>query len=126
LKNAVGVEVAVKGQILWADIFASTELLEKYWPKLIRSYLTEAVAQGGKAGKIYESEAQAFVDRLDGTHESADSDPGVYRHAEITGADYRVFALTSLLPKTDYTVHLAKMYEPVMALKIDRTPPLVR
>lgn len=114
-KNAVGVVVAVNGQILWADIFASTELLEKYWPKLIRSYVAEAVAQGGNSGKVLESEAQAFVDRLDGMHESADTDPGVYRHAEITGTNYKVFALTSLLPKAEYTVHLAKMYEPEVA-----------
>jgi hypothetical protein len=125
-KNAVGVVVAVNGQILWADIFASTELLEKYWPKLIRSYVTEAVAQGGSAGKVYESEAQAFVDRLDGTHETAETDPGVFRHAEITGADYKVFSLTSLLPKTDYTVHLAKMYEPEVAVQFGPRQPLVR
>ena len=28
-RNAVGVVVAVNGEIIWADIFASTELLEK-------------------------------------------------------------------------------------------------
>src|SRR4051812_41078539 len=125
-KNAVGVVVAVNGQILWADIFASTELLEKYWPKLIRSYAAEAMTQGGKSGKVYESEAQAFVDRLDGTHETAETDPGVFRHAEITGSDYKVFALTSLLPKTDYTVHLAKMYEPEVAIQFGPRQPLAR
>ena len=125
-KNAVGVVVAVNGQILWADIFASTELLEKYWPKLIRSYATEALAQSGGSGKVVESEAQAFVDRLDGTHETADTDPGVYRQAEITGSDYKVFALTSLLPKTDYTVHLAKMYQPEVAIQFGPRQPLVR
>jgi len=34
-RNAVGVVVAVNGEIIWADIFASTNLLEKYWPKLV-------------------------------------------------------------------------------------------
>ena len=42
-QNAVGVVVAVNGQIVWADVFASTNLLEKYWPKLVRSYAAEAV-----------------------------------------------------------------------------------
>jgi len=37
-RNAVGVVVAVDGRLIWADLFASTALLEKYWPKLIRSY----------------------------------------------------------------------------------------
>ncbi len=120
-RNAVGVVVAVNGQILWADIFASSDLLEKYWPKLVRSYAAEAMSQTTRAGKVTDTEAQAFVDRLDGTHETADTDPGVYRQAEITGSDYKVFALTSLLPKTDFTVHLAKMYEPELAWK-DRGP----
>ena len=42
-RNAVGVVVAVNGEIIWADIFASTNLLEKYWPKLVRSYAAEAI-----------------------------------------------------------------------------------
>jgi hypothetical protein len=125
-RNAVGVVVAVNGQILWADIFASSDLLEKYWPKLVRSYATEAMTQNGHGGKVLESEAQAFVDRLDGTHETADTSPGVYRQAEITGPNYKVFELTSLLPKTDYTVHLAKMQDTEVAWRIDRTPLPVR
>lgn len=124
-KNAVGVVVAVNGQMLWADIFASTDLLEKYWPKLIRSYVAEAMTQGGSGGKVLQSEAQAFVDRLDGTHENADTEPGVYRQAEITGSNYKVFELTSLLPKTDFTVHVAKMHDEEIALN-KRPVPFVR
>ena len=47
-RKAVGVVVAVNGEIVWADIFASTSLLEKYWPKLVRSYATEAVVTRAK------------------------------------------------------------------------------
>jgi hypothetical protein len=36
-------------------------------------------------------------------------EPGLYRQSEITGNGYRVFELTSLLPKTGFTVHIAKM-----------------
>ena len=50
-KNAVGVVVAVNGEIVWADIFASTQLLQKYWPKLVRSYATEAVVTRAKGGE---------------------------------------------------------------------------
>src|SRR2546427_1506342 len=42
-QNAVGVVVAVNGEIVWADVFASTALLEKYWSKLVRSYAAEAL-----------------------------------------------------------------------------------
>ena len=31
-RNAVGVVVAVNGEVVWADLFASTQLLQKYWP----------------------------------------------------------------------------------------------
>ncbi len=51
-QNAVGVVVAVNGQIIWADIFASTSLLEKYWPKLVSSYAAEAVVTRTKSGEV--------------------------------------------------------------------------
>jgi len=51
LGNLPRVVVAVNGRILWSDIFASTELLEKYWPKLVRSYASEAVVTRAKGGE---------------------------------------------------------------------------
>ena len=46
-QKAVGAVVAVNGEIVWADVFASASLLEKFWPKLIRSYAAEAIASRG-------------------------------------------------------------------------------
>jgi hypothetical protein len=108
-QNAVGVVVAVNGEIVWADIFASTQLLQKYWPKLVRSYAADAVVTRAKAAEVTSKEAQKFLDALQGHHETADMEPGLYRQSEITGHGYRVFELTSLLPKTGFTVHIAKM-----------------
>ncbi|HSZ63214.1 MAG TPA: DUF6569 family protein [Terriglobales bacterium] len=108
-KNAVGVVVAVNGEIVWADIFASTQLLQKYWPKLVRSYATEAVVTRAKGGETSLKEAQKFLDDLQGRHETAEIEPGLYRQAEITGEGFKVFELRSLLPKTGFTVHMAKM-----------------
>jgi hypothetical protein len=110
-QNAVGVVVAVNGQLVWADVFASRELLEDYWPKLIRSYAAEAVTGGAYKGAMGQGNAQQFIDSLSGNREVAETDPGVFRRSEITGEGYKVFTLTSLLPKTDFTVHLAKMTE---------------
>jgi len=110
-QNAVGVVVAVSGRIVWADLFASTDLLEKYWPKLVRSYAGEAMVTRAKGGETSLSEAQAFLSRMDGRHETVNSEPGVYRHTEITGDGFRAFELTSLLPKTGFDVHVAKMAE---------------
>jgi hypothetical protein len=108
-KNAVGVVVAVNGEVVWADIFASTQLLQKYWPKLVRSYATEAVITRAKAAQVSAKEAQKFLDTLDARHETSDIEPGVYRQTELTGDGFKVFELMSLLPKTSFPVHIAKM-----------------
>lgn len=108
-RKAVGVVVAVNGEIIWGDVFASTDLLQKYWPKLVRSYAAEAVVTQAKGKSIDESSAQAFLDNLQGRHESVDTTPGLYRHTEITGDGFKVFELTALLPKTGFDLHLAKM-----------------
>src|SRR6202158_2783374 len=108
-KNAVGVVVAVNGEIVWADIFASTQLLQKYWPKLARSYATEAVVTRAKGGEASSKDAQKFLNELQGRHETAETEPGIYRQTEISGDGFKVFELTSLLPKTGFQVHVAKM-----------------
>lgn len=110
-QHAVGVVVAVNGQLVWADLFASTSLLEKYWPKLVRSYATEAVVTRAKGAQVTDASAQAFLDHLQGRHETSDSEPNLYRQTEITGDGFKVFELTSLLPKTGFVLHTAKMVE---------------
>jgi hypothetical protein len=110
-RNAVGVVVAVNGRIIRADIFASTDLLEKYWPKLVRSYASEAVVTRAKDVDVSASRAQAFLEDMDGRRETIENEPGVYRHTEVNGEGFKAFALTSLLPKTGFDVHVAKMSE---------------
>ena len=101
--------MALNGEIIWADVFASQDLLNRYWPKLIRSYAADAFGGGGGRKMAGESQAQAFLDRLDGRHEKVETEPGVYRQTEIEGDDYSAFLLKALLPGTGYLVHLAKM-----------------
>src|SRR5215472_2005157 len=110
-RNAVGVVVAVNGEIVWSDIFASTQLLEKYWPKLIRSYAAEAVVTHASNREVSLKAAQQFLDNMDGRHETIESEPGLYRHTEVAGDGFRAFELTSLLPKTGFDLHVAKMAE---------------
>ena len=110
-RNAVGVVVAVNGRIIWADVFASTELLEKYWPKLVRSYASEAVVSRAKGGEATTKQAETFLADMEGRKETIESEPGIYRHTEVNGDGFKAFALTSLLPKTGFDVHVAKMAE---------------
>ncbi len=108
-RGAVGVVVAVNGRVLWADVFASTELLSKYWPKLMRSYVAEAMTSvnSGLAPDI--REAELYMNDLSGGREVVETEPNVYRRTDITGEGYRVFELTSLLPKAEFEVHITKM-----------------
>lgn len=111
-EKAVGAVVAVNGEIIWADAFASPDLLSRFWPKLIRSYAAESFGQIEPISSKHwptQDAAQAFLDHLGVTHESIDTEPNLYRLTEITGDSYSAFLLTSLLPDTGFTLHLAKM-----------------
>jgi hypothetical protein len=110
-RHAVGVVVAVNGRIIWADVFASTDLLEKYWPKLVRSYASEAVVMRAKEVEVPVTRAQLFLEDMEGRHETIENEPGIYRHTEASGDGFKAFSLTSLLPKTGFDVHVAKMSE---------------
>jgi hypothetical protein len=95
--------------VLWADIFASTDLLSKYWPKLMRSYVAEAMttAKSGAVADLHE--AELYMNTLTGGREIAETEPQVYRRIDITGDGYRIFELVSLLPKTGFIVHITKI-----------------
>ena len=108
-QNAVGVVVAVKGHIVWADMFASSALLAKYWPKLLDSYATEALTMPGASGETNIKEAERFLQNWQARHEVVDSEPGLYRQRELIGDKFKAFQLTSLLAKEAFDVHLSKM-----------------
>lgn len=110
-KDAVGVVVAVDGRVAWADVFASTDLLAKYWPKLMRSYVAEAMTSGKNSAAPELHAAQAYMDNLGGGREVVETEPNVFRRADITGEGYHVFQLTSLLPKTGFNVHITKILQ---------------
>jgi hypothetical protein len=108
-QNAIGVVVAVKGHIVWADMFASSALLGKYWPKLLDSYATEALTASGAQSETSIKEAQRFLENWQARHEVVDSEPGLYRQRELVGDKFKAFQLTSLLTKDAFDLHLSKM-----------------
>jgi hypothetical protein len=111
-KAAVGVVVAINGEVAWADVFANTDLLARYWPKLVRSYVAEAMTSSNAQGKPQTRDAQMFINSLSGGREVVETEPGIFRRSDVTVDGYRVFTLTALLPKTGYVVHLTKMRQP--------------
>ncbi len=59
--GALGVVVAVGNRILCVDAFGSAGLFRKMWPKLLRSYVIDAM-QSRPAGKIGQKQVQWFID----------------------------------------------------------------
>jgi hypothetical protein len=108
-QKAVGVVAAVNGQIIWADVFASPELFNAYWPKLVQSYAAEALTTTAGGRRANQKEAQAFLDDWSGRRTSTESETGLYRRAEISGDSFSAFTLTSLLPHTGFDIHDAKV-----------------
>jgi hypothetical protein len=75
----------------------------------VRSYASEAVVTRAKDAEAGVKQAQAFLEDMEGRRETIESEPGLYRHTEAHGDGFMAFALTSLLPKTGFDLHVAKM-----------------
>ena len=65
-EGAVGVVVAVRGEIVWADLFSSTDLLERYWTKLVRSYAAESLTPGETHPNPTVADARSFLEAAEG------------------------------------------------------------
>ncbi|HUB51507.1 MAG TPA: DUF6569 family protein [Terracidiphilus sp.] len=108
-EHAVGVVVAVHGKLIWADLFANTDLLARYWTKLVRSYAAESVTETGNHDTPGVADAQKFLDSAATGHVTSEGDIGVYRYSELHGDGIETFMLESLLPSANYDVHISKM-----------------
>ena len=102
-ERVVGVVVAYGGDVAWSDIFASGELFEHYWSKLLRSYAVEALARPTYRETAAITDAREFLRNLNG-REVVESEPGVYRWREITEGRLSLIELESVTPKA-MTLH---------------------
>jgi hypothetical protein len=102
-ERVVGVVIAYGGEVAWSDIFASGELFDQYWNKLLRSYAVEAVARPTLREKASADDAQEFLQRLKG-REQTESEPGVYLWREIKDGRLSQIELEALQPK-QMTLH---------------------
>ena len=108
-EGAIGVVVAVRGEIVWADLFVDTDLLSRYWTKLVRSYAAESLTEGETHAKPTVADAQRFLDAPSGGTETSEGNVGVYRYRELRADGTETFVLESLLPGTGYDVHISKL-----------------
>jgi hypothetical protein len=108
-EGAVGVVVAVRGDIVWADMFSNSELLSRYWTKLVRSYAAESLNPGETHASPTIADAQRFLEAPTGGTETSEGSVGVYRYRELKSNGTETFVLESLLPDSNYDVHVSKL-----------------
>jgi len=104
----VGVVVAYGGEVAWSDIFASPALFERYWPKLLRSYVVEALTRPKSSEQPSLDDAREFLKPLTG-HESVETEPAIYSLREVTEGKYVEVQLEALRP-VDITLHVLKVH----------------
>jgi hypothetical protein len=97
-ERVVGVVVAYGGEVAWSDIFASADLFDHYWNKLLRSYAVEALARPTLREVASRDNADSFLRQLNG-RETLETDPGVYRWREIIQGRLAQIELEALEPK---------------------------
>jgi len=102
-ERVVGVVVAYGGEVAWSDIFASGDLFDHYWRKLLRSYAVEALTRPTYRQAASRENANEFLRRLNG-RETQETEPGVYRWREIKEGQLAQIELDALQPKS-ITLH---------------------
>jgi hypothetical protein len=110
-RGAVGVVVAVDGELVWSDVFPSPDLFRKYSPKLLRSYVMEAEGRWREVKHVPASkDAQAFL-LEDHGRSTVKVEPGAYRRTEVSGQSYDIVALEALgrFENTGLLMHYNKM-----------------
>ncbi len=104
----VGVVVAYGGEVAWADIFASSALFERYWPKLLQSYVVEALARPQMKEQASLDDAREFLRPLAG-RQSIESEPDVYSLRQVRQGRYVEIELEALRP-ANITLHTLKIH----------------
>jgi hypothetical protein len=102
-ERVVGVVVAFGREVAWSDIFASSELFDSYWPKLLRSYVVEAMTRPGVRQTASLDDARDFLRPTNG-HIEEESEPGIYRWRKQSEGRLAEIELDTLTPKP-FTLH---------------------
>jgi hypothetical protein len=107
-EHVVGVIVAFGGEVAWSDIFASSQLFDAYWPKLLRSYAVEALTRPATREKVSFDDAREFLRPATG-YVREETEPGVYRWQERSQGRETEIQLTALQTEPPLTLHWLKV-----------------
>ena len=106
--GVVGVIVARNGRAVWADVFASQRLFASYWPKLLKSYVVDAIGDYTSDARPTVEQASAYLLARDGTVTTT-TQQGVYQLVKYEQAAYAVFDLRDISLASPLRVHWNKM-----------------
>ena len=106
-EHVVGVVVAYGGEVVWSDAFASSQLFDTYWPKLLRSYVVEALTRPATIEKTSLDDARDFLRPAKG-HVQEESEPGVYIWREQSEGREAEIQIEALAPQ-QITLHWLKV-----------------
>ncbi|HEV8385112.1 MAG TPA: DUF6569 family protein [Candidatus Acidoferrales bacterium] len=97
-ERVIGVVVAYGDEVAWGDAFASEHFFRAYWPKLLKSYVVEALARPRWHERPTVDDARAFLEPLAG-RVNEESEPGVYRWRQTSRGRFSEIELEALAPK---------------------------
>lgn len=106
--GVVGVVIARNGKVVWADIFASQRLFASYWPKLLKSYVVDALGDNTSDARPSSADALRYLNAHDGTV-STTTQEGVYQLVKIEHPAYAIFDLRDASVAPALRVHWNKM-----------------
>lgn len=119
-KNAVGAVIAIHGQLVWVDAFPSAELFQAYWPKLLQSYIVDAMTTppppktaNERIPRVLRSvpsveEAQRYLEDRSGKS-TFEGQSDLYQLTRIEAPSHLIFELKDLSVNPDLVVHFNKM-----------------
>lgn len=106
--GVVGVVVARNGKAVWADVFANQRLFASYWPKLLKSYVVDALGDDTSDARPSTQEATNYLRTNDGKLLTTQQE-GVYLLHKIEHPAYAIFDLRDTSVAPALRVHWNKM-----------------
>lgn len=106
--GVVGVLVARNGEMVWADVFANPSLFSRYWPKLLKSYAVDALADQTSDRRPTVHDATRYLFERDGMAK-ASGRPGVFDLVKIENPRYAVFELWDTSLASPLRLHFNKV-----------------
>ncbi len=106
--GVVGVVVARNGKLVWADVFSGQRLFAAYWPKLLKSYVVDALGDDTNEKRPTAEEASRYLHAREG-QVSATIQEGVYRLVKTEQTAYAVFELRDISLASPLRLHFNKM-----------------